>query len=86
MLNDICGLVRNAAHHELNINQLFELRALLHDIKNEWPMGDPFYMKAHSFSDAVHISGIVSIPQRRPEHVQDILDECKSLMRHLDVN
>ena len=86
-LNTIWALVLLANQKkDLNFNQLKELRAALNTIRDNWSEDDGNYGRATRMCEWIDTSGILSVPPRKPQGTEGIMQDCQLLQRYLDSN
>lgn len=68
----------------LTEDQTAELRNALGVISVGMEGDDYFNRRASYLHDCVRMSGILSVPSRKPKGTEEILGECQLLQRHLD--
>jgi hypothetical protein len=64
--------------------QIGELKEALRVISEGMQGDDYFNRRASYLCDRVHMTGILSVPSRKPTDAEEILSECQWLQRHLD--
>ena len=85
-LNSVWALVYRAAQHDLDYKKLEELRWALSTIRNGWPDDDTHFGRANLMCDWVDMSGILSVPSRKPQDTEAIMQDCQFLQRYLESN
>jgi hypothetical protein len=82
-LTKISSLVDCGSQTALNLPQLAELRKSV-DALARWPQDDPGFGRASWLATSVNLSGILSVPQKRPSLPDQIVSDCHFLLSYLD--
>jgi len=84
-VNKTWALVLRASQQvDLNFKQQKELYLALNAIRDNWPENDSYNGKANWMYELVSMSGILSIPPRKPKDMEVIMQYCQLLLHYLD--
>jgi len=82
----IWTLVYRATQQDLDFKKLEELRIALKIIRDNWPGDDSQNGRANLMCDWVDMAGILSVPSRKPQDTEAIMQDCRFLQRYLESN